>query len=275
MFLFKKIVDVQKVLASARRDDKSIGFVPTMGALHEGHFSLIRNTKTDFTVCSIFVNPTQFDDPADLQLYPKTMDKDLKALLDLNCDLVFVPKGSEIYPDGQKSDQHWKLGELEKVLEGARRPGHFQGVAQVVRRLLDIVQPDILYLGQKDYQQFLVVQQMLDQSGSKIKLEMVPTVREADGLAMSSRNSLLSDKERRIACKLSEDLLNIQKSKGVLAELISKAGASLTEAYGKENLEYLESRDPITFSATDKKPAVVCAAVRLGNVRLIDNVIIS
>ncbi len=245
-----------------------------MGALHEGHFSLIRNSTADFTVCSIFVNPTQFDDPADLERYPNTLDADLEALIKLNCDLVFVPSENEMYPSGKKAGKTWDLGALEQVLEGAQRPGHFQGVAQVVHRLLEIVQPDILYMGQKDYQQFLVVQRMLDRSALDVKLSMAPTVREEDGLAMSSRNRLLTDNERSVAAKLSQVLIEIQNSEGLLSELIPEAMNSLRKAYGSENLEYLEGRDTVTFAATDKKPAVVCAAVHLGSVRLIDNVII-
>ena len=198
MILFKKANDLRKWLDAQHKNGKRIGFVPTMGALHPGHISLIKKSKTEnpVTVCSIFINPSQFNDPADFKKYPVTIETDIDMLEEADCDALFLPGSEEIYPDGYSNSKLYDIGYLETVLEGKYRPGHFQGVCMVVDRLLDIVQPDQLFLGQKDYQQCMVIKRLLILKGQtdKIGLSICPTLREADGLAMSSRNLRLSEK---------------------------------------------------------------------------------
>ena len=192
MILFKKIAELQRFLTAKKKLGATIGFVPTMGALHQGHLSLIEESKahTAVTVCSIFVNPAQFNDPKDYEKYPNTIDKDLDILQQARADIVFIPSVNEVYPDGTKDLEHYDLGYLETILEGHYRPGHFQGVSQVMSRLLKMVLPDQLFMGQKDYQQCMVIQKLLHltQLDQHSSLQVCPTVRESDGLAMSSRN---------------------------------------------------------------------------------------
>ena len=186
MILFKKANDLIKYLDNQRNLGKKLGFVPTMGALHEGHLSLIRLSKaaTDLTICSIFVNPTQFNDPADFEKYPITTDKDIALLLTAGCDLLFLPAVGEMYPDGIMRKSVYDLGDMETLLEGKFRPGHFQGVCQVVHQLLAQVNPHDLFLGQKDYQQCMVIDRLMQQTGFKetVTLHICPTLRETDGL---------------------------------------------------------------------------------------------
>src|SRR5690242_13565632 len=201
MILFKKVIDLRKWLDHQRQTENNIGFVPTMGALHSGHLSLIEASKKEnsITVSSIFVNPTQFNDPTDFEKYPVTIEKDIDLLEGIGCDAIFLPSVEEIYPNGTKSVKHYELGYLEKILEGKFRPGHFQGVCMVVERLLEIVEPDKLYLGQKDFQQCMVIRKLISLMGKEntISLEISPTLREPDGLAMSSRNVRLNEEERK------------------------------------------------------------------------------
>src|ERR1700691_4943551 len=190
MILFKRSAHLYRWLNHETVSGKSIGFVPTMGALHEGHISLITISKkeTDITVCSIFVNPTQFNDPRDFQKYPITLEKDIALLEQAGTDVLFLPEVEEIYPKGTSGLEHYDLGRIETLLEGQYRPGHFQGVCQVMRRLLDVVRPDDLFMGQKDYQQCMVLQRLLELRGMPTRLHRCPILREPDGLAMSSRN---------------------------------------------------------------------------------------
>ena len=185
---------------SQRKQGKKYGFVPTMGALHAGHISLINDSKkaSDLTVCSIFVNPTQFNDPKDFEKYPITIEKDIAMLEAAGCDILFLPEVAEMYPGGTSTSIHYELGYLETILEGHYRPGHFQGVCMIVHRLLDIVKPDNLYIGQKDYQQSMVIKKLIELTGMKelVDLNISPTLREAGGLAMSSRNMRLTEQER-------------------------------------------------------------------------------
>src|SRR6201995_3614662 len=184
MILFRRTGDLAGWLKSQKEAGKSIGFVPTLGALHAGHISLIDISKktTTLTVCSIFVNPTQFNDPKDFEKYPKTIEKDIILLENAGVEVLFLPELDEMYPDGTKNLETYDLGPLETILEGKYRPGHFQGVCQVMRRLLELVRPDDLFMGQKDYQQCMVVARLLELMGMGTKLHPCPIVREADGL---------------------------------------------------------------------------------------------
>ena len=198
MYIFQKAADLRSHLKTILRGRSStIGFIPTMGALHEGHLALIRAAQANgcYTVCSIFVNPTQFNDPSDLEKYPRTPEKDAELLEKVGCDVIFMPEVEEIYPPGDIQDFELDFEGLDEVMEGVFRPGHFKGVAQVVKRLLDLVQPDGLYMGQKDFQQVAIVRHLIRVTRFPVELVVVPTVREHDGLAMSSRNIRLSDRK--------------------------------------------------------------------------------
>jgi pantoate--beta-alanine ligase len=201
MILFKRAADLSVWLQGQRSQGKSIGFVPTMGALHAGHISLIDISKksTGVTVCSIFVNPTQFNDPKDFQKYPITIEKDIYLLEKAGTDVLFLPEVADLYPGGTADLEKYALGRLETLLEGKYRPGHFQGVCQVMRRLLDIVEPEDLFMGQKDYQQCMVVSKLIGLQQYAMRLHPCPILRETDGLAMSSRNMRLTESEREKA----------------------------------------------------------------------------
>ena len=208
MILFKKITELTHFLAKKKKNGNLIGFVPTMGALHNGHLSLIAQCKMQntITVSSIFVNPTQFNQAKDFEKYPVTLENDINLLEKAGCDVLFLPSVTEIYPNGIANLPQYQLGYLETVLEGKYRPGHFQGVCQVVHRLLDIVQPNNLYLGQKDYQQCMVIKKLVEITNLNINIVVGSTLREANGLAMSSRNMRLNDDERKKAVKIAETL---------------------------------------------------------------------
>ena len=273
--------DLGRVLARARAAGRSIGFVPTMGALHAGHAALVdaAAAECDLVVASIFVNPTQFNDAADLAAYPRTPAADAQLLSEHGCDLLYLPTVEDIYPagTGESLAAGVRFGELVEVMEGAKRPGHFAGVAQVVSRLLDIVGPDVLYLGQKDYQQVAVVREMVRQLRWPVRVRTVPTVREPDGLALSSRNRLLSPEERRRAPVLNRQLKAVVS--GLRAgwparELERLAYGALAAEPGLEP-EYVSVFDGDTLQPyRDGEPVrelVVATAARLGRVRLIDN----
>jgi len=208
MFLFKKVADLQAYLDVKRSEGNVIGFVPTMGALHEGHLSLIRQSKaqSDITVCSIFVNPTQFNDKKDLDKYPRTTGADIELLTSVDTDVLCLPPVEEVYPPGLDTSLKLDFGTLATVMEGEFRPGHFDGMAQVVWRLLNMVGPNKLFMGQKDFQQLTIVRSMLKQMQSDIELIMCPIVREEDGLAMSSRNVRLLPAHRAAVPKIQEIL---------------------------------------------------------------------
>lgn len=253
-----------------------------MGALHAGHISLIDISKksTEITVCNIFVNPTQFNDPRDFQKYPITIEDDILLLEQAEADVLYLPEVSDIYPDGTKSLETYDLGRLESLLEGAFRPGHFQGVCQVMRRLLDAVRPDQLFMGQKDYQQCMVVHRLLEIMGLPTRLVPCPIVREKDGLAMSSRNRRLSEDQRRTATAIYQALTGIkdgwQKARPA-KELIAGATSHL-ESKGFR-VDYVSIADPLTLEPlpetgsgeTTCAPAVALIAAFLGEIRLIDN----
>lgn len=281
MLLFKKVNDLQNHISKSTNTSNSFGFVPTMGALHEGHLSLVKQSKeeTTFTVCSIFVNPTQFNESTDLEKYPRTPGKDLALLSEVGCDIVFIPPVEEVYPPNVELKNDFDFGELEKPMEGMFRPGHFTGVAQVVKRLLDIVQPTKLYMGQKDFQQFAVIQNMLEQMNSSIENVMCPIIREADGLAMSSRNVRLTKENRQDAPQIFQTLKEAKKNMHALfPQEIKKIALEKLNTIPGFKSEYFEivhgkTLQPIEV-LEDVKYAVACVAVWAGNVRLIDNIIL-
>lgn len=282
MILFKQISQLQQELQAARNENKSIGFVPTMGALHEGHLSLIAQSKqeNDLTVCSIFVNPTQFNDPKDFEKYPITTAQDILLAEKAGLDILFMPSVAEMYPNGQQLATPYQLGRIETLLEGAHRPGHFQGVCQVVHHLLNIVQPNGLYMGQKDYQQCMVVSKLLEITGlsQTIQLKVSPTLREADGLAMSSRNVRLSPEAHAQATVIYKTLAWVKdhiKTKEIL--ILQQEAAQNLLQNGFDKVDYISIADGVTLEPVTKPVAgqqlVVLAAAFINNVRLIDNLI--
>jgi pantoate--beta-alanine ligase len=280
MILFKKADDINKFITEKAGKGNIIGFVPTLGALHNGHISLITAAKiqSQLVVCSIFVNPTQFNDPKDFEKYPVTLDKDIDLLEKAGCDVLFLPAVTEIYPDGTALKEQYDLGYIETILEGKFRPGHFQGVCQVVNRLLDIVAPDNLYLGQKDYQQCMVIKKMIELKGLKTKIIICPTLRETDGLAMSSRNMRLNAKERQEAVTISQVLAFIKNEirPGYLQDLKLRS-IDILEAQGYK-VDYVEIADADTLAIREnwdgKTKLVALVAAFLNEVRLIDNMLL-
>lgn len=279
MYVFKTVLDLQNYVAKERKEGKSIGFTPTMGALHQGHMSLLKisKTNTDISICSVFVNPTQFNDEDDLKKYPRPIVADIELLEKNGCNALFLPSVEEVYPDNPKP-LNLDFGKLDKVMEGEFREGHFAGVAQVVKRLLDIVLPDKLFMGQKDFQQFTIIQSMIDQLKIPTELVVCPILREESGLAMSSRNVRLSEKGRAEATLLFETL------KAAKAKVETSTPAKVEKWAMKElsapgfEPEYFTIVDGHTlqpikeFSDTDY--VVACLAVWLEGVRLIDNEIL-
>lgn len=281
MRLFKTVKDLQTYLDVQRKNGLSIGFAPTMGALHAGHISLIalNNKENDISVASIFVNPTQFNEISDLDKYPRTEGADIEKLTKANCDVLFMPDVADVYPKNLDTQVAFDFGGLATVMEGEKRPGHFDGVAQVVKRLLDIIQPDSLYMGQKDYQQFAIIQEMLVLLKSKIRIVSCPIVREKDGLAMSSRNLRLTKDHRERAVFLSQ-LLESASSKMQNyspKEIEEWAMAEMTKQKDFKP-EYFQISDGRTLQEIERfedTPSVVaCLACWVGEVRLIDNKIL-
>lgn len=281
MLLFKSVDKLKIYLQQKRKEGLQIGFAPTMGALHHGHASLIKKAKAtnDICVCSIFVNPTQFNDPKDLEKYPRTEGQDIKILAALGNDVLFYPTVKAVYPKNLHIPT-FDFGQVDKVMEGKFRPGHFDGVVEVVYRLIDIVQPDKLYMGQKDFQQFTLIQHMLQQMKSITQLVVCPIIREADGLALSSRNVRLTAENRQKAPIISKILhqLNDWMASGLtIKEVATKAIQQLSEIPNLKP-EYLEIVDGHTLQSIDKMEdtdyVVVCTAVWAGDIRLIDNVIL-
>jgi pantoate--beta-alanine ligase len=279
MLIFKKVADLQSWIANEHAGGRSIGFAPTMGALHDGHMELIRLSRRDGhrSVASIFVNPTQFNDPRDLEKYPRTPEKDIALLHDTGCDALFMPSVEEVYPPGQELTISLDFRQLDEVMEGVFRPGHFIGMATVVHRLLDIVRPQSLYMGQKDFQQLTIVRDMIRQLHMPIELVMCPTVREADGLAMSSRNMRLSPDMRAVAPVIYQIL------KWARSEM-EQHPASVVQAQAMERLkqaglspEYFDIVDGISLLPVehweDSDFVVACTAAFAGEVRLIDNLV--
>lgn len=280
MYLFKKISSLRRYLELFRNKNRPIGFVPTMGALHEGHLSLVRQSleAAQCTVSSIFVNPTQFNQASDLEKYPRTPTTDLTMLYKAGCHAVFMPSVEEVYPPGLETQVEVDFGPLALPMEGRFRPGHFDGVAQVVKRLLDIVEPQKLFMGQKDYQQFLIVHHMARTLELPVEVISCPIVREKNGLAMSSRNQRLSPEQRERAAALYQTLQQAASWARQLSprEVEAKAMEHL-KSLGLEP-EYFELADGQTLQPVPdySSPAsvVACAAIWVGGVRLIDNLIL-
>ncbi|MCP9750898.1 pantoate--beta-alanine ligase [Ferruginibacter sp. HRS2-29] len=280
MILIKTIPQLQEQLARFRGKRSSIGFVPTMGALHQGHISLINKCKETnaVCVCSIFVNPTQFNNPADFEKYPITIEKDIDLLEAADCDILFLPAVAEMYPPDDVKE-HYNLGYLETILEGKYRPGHFQGVCQIVDKLLAAVTPDHLFLGQKDYQQCMVITKMIELKGHKTTPIICPTIREKDGLAMSSRNLRLNEQERITALAISKALFYIKENActGSLEAIRQHAEQLLTNAGYK--VDYVAIADAATLQPVENRDAkqqmVALVAAFLNEVRLIDNMVVN
>lgn len=280
MKVFTTAEALKEQLAKARQNGQQVGFVPTMGALHPGHVSLIETAKlqSGYVVCSIFVNPVQFNDPNDYKKYPVTTDRDAAMLQQAGADALFLPSVEEMYPGGTRGLEHYELGYLETILEGKYRPGHFQGVCQVMRRLLEMVRPDHLFMGQKDYQQCMVVQRLMQLTGMQpaIQFHVCPTVREPDGLAMSSRNMRLDAVAREKAATLPAALNYIKANlqPGDVLSVLLHARSMLTALRMK--VDYLEIADANTLEPVDnwngKQKLVALVAAFLGEVRLIDNI---
>ena len=281
MIIYKKVNDISKFLTRQKVSGKTIGLAPTMGALHKGHISLIEESKkaTDLTVCSIFVNPTQFNDKSDFEKYPITLEADIAFLNNAGCDVLFLPSVDEIYPENSVLQQY-DLGILELVLEGKYRPGHFQGVCQVVHRLLDIIQPTNLFLGQKDYQQCMVIQKLITLKSIDTALVICPTVREGSGLAMSSRNMRLSDIGRDAAVAICDSLVFIKQNINLKSiEALKKQVAENLMAAGFTQIDYVEICNANTLESLNhynpQIPTVALIAAFIDGVRLIDNMLIS
>jgi pantoate--beta-alanine ligase len=303
MHIFHSIADLRSYLRLQRQQGKTVGFVPTMGALHEGHLSLIEASKAqnDLSVCSIFVNPIQFNNPDDLARYPRTLEADCAMLAPAGCDAVFAPSAEEMYGKARASDGSkpsdapafsskpsnayakpilkFDFGALEHVMEGQFRPGHFNGVGIVVSKLFNIVQPDRTYFGQKDLQQVAVVRQMMIDLGFQIELHSCPTLREPDGLAMSSRNRNLTVDEYAIAPHIFKGLTLAQTLllSGRTPAEVKREIAAHFEQQPAFRLEYFEIVDAHSLQTIEAMaPAgqtALCIAAHLGKVRLIDNVV--
>ncbi len=276
MLVLHKIDEIKDVISQEKAKKKTIGFVPTMGALHQGHISLIDYSKkeTDITVCSIFVNPTQFNNQSDLKNYPRTPDADIKLLEAAGCDILYMPDVKDVYTENDT--RKFDFGYLDNILEGATRPGHFNGVGQVVSILLEGVKPDKAFFGSKDYQQVMVVKSLVKQLNLQVDIIACPILREADGLAMSSRNVRLNEQERLEAAAIPEMMKlgnQILKLYGI-AEA-KKYISSVVATIPNMKLDYYEVCDAETLEAiSDIKPnqkAVSLIAVFVGNIRLIDN----
>lgn len=272
------IEETKQILRDLKREGKSIGFVPTMGALHEGHVSLVKKaaSENEVVAVSIFVNPTQFNDKNDLKNYPRTPEKDLAMLESAGAHYVFMPTESEIYPE--PDTRQFDFGMLDKVMEGVHRPGHFNGVAQVVSKLFDIVHPHRAYFGQKDFQQLAIIRELVRKFNYDIDIVACPILREADGLAMSSRNMLLTPEKRASAPLISKTLFEARNKMGekTVEELINWVETTINSNPHLE-VEYFELSNAKTLESVrdwnSAEQIVGCIAVRAGQVRLIDNVI--
>ncbi len=281
MHLYESTAELESYIQGLKAEGKTIGFTPTMGALHDGHFQLVKRTidENDISICSVFVNPTQFNQTTDLEKYPRTLAQDREGLERTGCHILFAPSVEDIYPDGADYEVEVDLGGLDELMEGAHRPGHFTGVVQVVKRLIEITSCDRLYMGQKDFQQFTIIQRMIDELDMPTELVVCPIIREEDGLARSSRNRRLTEDNRSKANILHRMLL---QAKDWLAE-----GRSPIEISYKA-MEYLDipGFKPEYFDLIDGKTlkkvsqaehvelVVACTAVWAGDVRLIDNMIL-
>lgn len=279
MKVINTIAALKSLLGPIKLAGQKIALVPTMGALHKGHLSLISiaQQQAELVVCSIFVNPTQFTDPKDLEKYPRPLEHDLEVLRASGCDVVFMPSVSEMYP--QKESWHIDLGPAEFLLEGEFRRGHYQGVTQIVKKLFDAVNPDLAFFGQKDFQQVLMIQNMVSYFQLSVKIVTCPIIREEDGLAMSSRNIHLTPEDRENALVLSKALYYVkdnfdQKS---IAELLESAKQMIGNTSGVD-LDYftIAEGETLRAAASKNQPHIVAlVAAKVGHTRLIDNMMLS
>lgn len=277
MQVFEKISNLQDTIKVLKNDGKRIGFVPTMGALHQGHIELVKKSvrENDFTVVSIFVNPIQFNNKEDFKSYPRNLKDDLTKLISTGCNIVFTPYENEMYPE--KVSEVFNFGHLESVMEGSFRPGHFNGVAIVVKKLFEIVQPYNAYFGEKDYQQLLIIRELVKQYSIPVNIVSHPIVREEDGLAMSSRNLRLSVDERAIAPYIFKTLIRAKdNSYNMSLNELKNWVVNEIQTISKFKLEYFEILDADNLNYIDEwkdaEKIIGCIAVYLGSVRLIDNI---
>ncbi len=282
MILFKLASQLHKYIHQQKAEGKTIGFVPTMGALHQGHISLINKSKAqcDVTVCSIFVNPTQFNDAKDFEKYPITIEQDIYMLEIAKCDVLFLPSVEEIYPNETAKNKQYDLGFIETVFEGAYRPGHFNGVCMVVERLLHIVNPNQLFIGQKDYQQCIVIKKLVELMKAEIEVVICPTSREENGLAMSSRNKRLSDEMKDKANIIYQSFNKIKKeiTANNAVELVANGRENLLQN-GFDKIDYLSLANAKTLAPIElwdgNLQLVILVAAFTEGVRLIDNMVLN
>ena len=279
MILFKKGKAIQHHIGEINKTGLKIGWVPTMGALHKGHLSLIQKARVECqqVVCSIFVNPTQFNDKKDFVKYPVTIEKDIQLLAEQGTDMLFLPDLEEIYPNGTDGLEHYDLGNFDKIFEGKFRPGHFQGVCQVMSRFIHLLDVQDLYMGQKDFQQCMVINRLLQLLNSTIKLHRCPTEREPDGLAMSSRNIRLNDAERKDATGIYQALNYLQNNliTGPMEPILNEARIILQKKHFI--IDYVAAADASTLYPVefwDGQQLVALIAAYQNEVRLIDNVLL-
>lgn len=277
MKVISSICQLRECLAQHRNEGQSIGFVPTMGALHEGHASLVRRSvkENDITVVSVFLNPTQFNDPKDLERYPRTLEADCQLLEGCGADITFAPSVEEIYPE--PDTRQFSYPPTDSVMEGAMRPGHFNGVCQIVSKLLSYVEPDRLYLGEKDYQQIAVIRRMVEDLGFKVEIVPCPVVRQSDGLALSSRNALLSDDERVTAANIYR-IMNESRSRGLTVQQTHDwvvEGINSIDGLQVQYFSIVDGDSLADVASWDDAPSIVgCITVFCGKkpIRLIDHI---
>lgn len=269
--------ELREAIGNVKKTGQLLGFVPTMGALHSGHLSLVEECKKTCAICvvSIFVNPTQFNDKSDLKNYPRMPEQDLKKLEDAQVDFVFFPSEKEMYPEEDTRVFHF--GVLETVMEGLHRPGHFNGVAQIVSKLFDIVQPDKAFFGEKDFQQLAIIKKMVKMLDLNVEVVPCATIREDDGLAMSSRNLLLTPENRKNAPRIRKLLLQaVERQHQATVQEVEKETVAALNAIENFKTDYFEivhsdTLQPVT-SWDEKGPKTACVAVYAGKIRLIDNI---
>lgn len=277
MKIVDKSIQLEKQIEELKRIGKSIGFVPTMGALHNGHLSLIKksNDENDITVVSIFVNPTQFNNKNDYNRYPRILSDDTERLKKVKCDFLFTPSENEMYPE--EDNRQFDFGILDKVMEGKYRPGHFRGVGLIVSKLFEIVKPDKAYFGEKDFQQVAVIKHLTKQLGFNIEIVSCPIIRESDGLAMSSRNMLLTDEQRKNVGLISQTLVSsVNEMKSSTVSQTKEKVKRIINENPFMDVEYFEIVNSETLQPIEKwdeqGDKVGCIAVNVGNIRLIDNI---
>jgi len=277
MTVVRTAAELNEEVANQRKAGQTIGFVPTMGALHVGHISLVNKCLTDgcYTVCSIFVNPTQFNDKNDLKNYPRMPEQDLALLEERGVHLVFMPSVEEMYPE--TDTRTFDFGSIDKVMEGAKRPGHFNGVAQVVSKLFTMVQPDKAYFGEKDFQQVAIINAMVKQHGFKVEIVRCPIVRDTDGLALSSRNMLLNAQQRKSAPTIYRALSDAKLlGTSTSIEEIKEKVMAQVNADSELEVEYFDVVDADSLQSLtsweESNNIFGCIAVKVGAIRLIDNI---